>query len=122
GGPRLIPNTQPAPSDWAHRGEVGNDNGYRYSLFSTFDYEVLKYSGRPARSGYRIVIALGRSPSSFLRLHVLEFVIVWSTNAPTRRRILLFIQPPSSILILQSARVEWVSFYRSCYINEGSPE
>lgn len=23
---------------------MGNDNGYRYSLFSIFDYEVLKYS------------------------------------------------------------------------------
>lgn len=65
GGPRLIPNTEPAPFDWAHRCEVGNDNGYRYSLFSIFDYEVLKYSGCPARSGHRIVIALGRSSAPF---------------------------------------------------------
>ncbi|EGI63230.1 hypothetical protein G5I_08409 [Acromyrmex echinatior] len=61
GGPRLIPNTEPAQFDWAHRGEVGNDNGYRYSLFTIFDYEVLKYSERLAWSGHRIVIALARS-------------------------------------------------------------
>lgn len=61
GGPRLMPNAGPTPFDWAHRGEVGNDNGYRYSLFSIFDYEVLKYSGRPARSGHEIVIASRRS-------------------------------------------------------------
>ncbi|TGZ47052.1 Uncharacterized protein DBV15_03005 [Temnothorax longispinosus] len=58
-----MPNAGPAPFDWAHRSKVGNDNGYRYSLFGIFD-EVLKYSGAPgAWSGHGIVIAPGRSPA-----------------------------------------------------------
>lgn len=121
--PRLIPNAGPAPFDWADRSEVGNDNGYRYSLFSIFDYEVLKYSWR---SGRGIVIAPGgRGEPQLLPMTAVTRARIRDCTVHERAHSSAdtFIYTATLVNFNSTASASRILFfYSSCYINEGNPE